>query len=215
MQDLQRRWRDEDVLGRQPEWHGVVQIAVFQQFNVLDTLHVNVQQTSLALTSLHILQRRPARAVEISMHVGVLQEQPTRDGGLHVFGRHEMVMNAMDFTLAWLPCGVRHGEGELVVVVLHESLDDGALADTGGTADDERIQDEIGDLRRVVRLCGIGCLVAVVGFVIEGCAGVQPGSVRGEDIEPCLGHAMLWRSHAADAQHVACAQCESSNALAA
>mmetsp|Transcript_36163 Transcript_36163/g.78916 ORF Transcript_36163/g.78916 Transcript_36163/m.78916 type:complete len:283 (-) Transcript_36163:223-1071(-) len=108
-------------------------------------LHVDVQHARLALGG-HGLHRREAGAVDVAVHLRVLQELTLRDLLLHLVHLGEVIVHAVLLPWARRASGVAHREAEAVGKVRHQPVDERALAHPGGPAHDNRRRGWLGQI---------------------------------------------------------------------
>lgn len=125
---LETRRRDEDVMARE------VDLAALPA-----ALHINIKDANFARL-LHSLDGGDAGAVEVAVHLRMLQETVEQNVRRHLVRAHKVVMHAVHLALPWLSRRMTHAEPERVGELLLEHLDQRSLADTGRARDDERLR---------------------------------------------------------------------------
>ena len=125
---LETRRRDEDVMARE------VDLAALPT-----ALHINIKDANFARL-LHSLDGGDAGAVEVAVHLRMLQETVEQNVCRHLVRAHKVVMHAVHLALPWLSRRMTHAEPERVGELLLEHLDQRSLADTGRARDDERLR---------------------------------------------------------------------------
>ena len=105
----------------------------------LDSLSINVEDTSSLLIG-DILDRLDTRSVTVAGKLGVLDKLFAFNHLDKLVLGSEMVVDAIDFTRTRSTGGVRDGEAELGRVGGKQSVEEGRLAGSRGTTDDEGLQ---------------------------------------------------------------------------
>ena len=101
-------------------------------------LDVDVEDADLPVGN-DVHHALPAGPVVVPVDLRVLDELAGGNALLHLLDGDEVVVLPVNFPDAGLAGGMTDGEGEDTGVLVEESVDDGALTDSGGADEDDRL----------------------------------------------------------------------------
>jgi len=122
---------------RQEQEDGVQRRVV--RLDELDSLSINVEDTPSLLIS-HILDGLDARSISVTRELSILDKLFALDHFDELVLGCEMVVDAIDFARTRSTSGVRDGKAELGRMGGKESVEEGRLAGSRRTTDDEGLQ---------------------------------------------------------------------------